>query len=240
MQFYFIRHAQSTNNRLYDQTGSWKGRSHDPELTDIGLRQAERLGQSLRQAGSNGANGTWDPQNVNGFGITHVYSSLMIRAAHTGSIVARALELPLMPWDDLHETGGMYLDDEATGEKIAQPGLARAEMAERFPNLVLPDSMYESGWWNRPFEEPEQWLARARRVLDELTTRHGSTNDHVAVISHGGFYYHLMTTLLGMPATDGFWFLMNNTGITRIDFEDDHVTLMYQNRVDFLPRDLIT
>ncbi len=33
MQLYFIRHAQSANNRLYDETGTWNGRDTDPDLT---------------------------------------------------------------------------------------------------------------------------------------------------------------------------------------------------------------
>jgi len=91
MQLYFIRHGQSANNALYDRTGSWSGRSHDPELTDIGKRQAEYLARFLRQANPGASTNGWDPHNVSGFDITHLYTSLMMRAVQTGSIVAEAL-----------------------------------------------------------------------------------------------------------------------------------------------------
>jgi broad specificity phosphatase PhoE len=32
MQLYYIRHAQSENNDLWDRTGSDQGRSEDPKL----------------------------------------------------------------------------------------------------------------------------------------------------------------------------------------------------------------
>jgi 2,3-bisphosphoglycerate-dependent phosphoglycerate mutase len=240
MQLYFIRHGQSANNALYDRTGSWQGRSYDPELTDIGKQQAEYLARFLRQTNPGAATSDWDPHNVSGFGITHLYTSLMIRAVQTGSIVAKALELPLMAWEDVHETGGLYLDNEATVEKIGQAGPNRAQFAARFPNLMLPDQLGEAGWWNRPSEDEAQWPIRARRFLSDLTARHGSTNDRVAVISHGGFYRQALLGLLNAPPSDGYWFLLNNVGITRIDFSEGHVGLVYANRVDFLPRNLIT
>jgi hypothetical protein len=49
-----------------------------------------------------------------GFHITHVYCSLMERAVATGHRVAEALDLPLLGWIDIHETGGMFLYDEET------------------------------------------------------------------------------------------------------------------------------
>ena len=39
MQFYFIRHGQSTNNALWETTRSNKGRSEDPELSELGHLQ---------------------------------------------------------------------------------------------------------------------------------------------------------------------------------------------------------
>ncbi len=240
MQFYFIRHGQSQNNALYARTGSWQGRNHDPELTDIGRQQAAFLARFLQRSDPPSASNGWDPLNSAGFGITHLYTSLMIRAATTGSIVAAALDLPLVAWEDLHEGGGIYLDDEETGDKIGQPGLNRVELEMRFPRLVLPDSLSETGWWNRPFEEPEQRSIRAHHFLDSLIGRHHNTEDRVAVISHGGFYNDFLAALLNLPERDGVWFELSNAGITRIDFGEDHVNMLYANRVDFLPKDLIT
>ena len=240
MQFYFIRHGQSENNALWKRTGSSKGRSEDPELTEIGRQQSEFVAQFLRRADSTAVVNGSDVQNVAGFGITHLYSSLMVRAVATGTAIAKALDLPLVAWEDLHERGGIYLKDEETGERIGQPGKDRAYFEAHYPDLVLPDSLGEAGWWNRPFEEPEQRLTRAQRFWRDLMERHGHTDDRVAVVSHGGFYNDLLAAILNLPEREAYWFVLNNAAITRIDFNDDRIGLIYLNRIDFLPKELVT
>ena len=240
MQLYFIRHAQSANNALWDRTGDNQGRSHDPELTDVGYRQAHALAEFLRRSNSAVSIEGRDSQNVMGFGLTHLYCSLMVRAVATGSLVAEALNLPLVAWPDLHESGGIYLDDEVTGEPIGLPGNPRSYFEKNYPGLVLPDSLDERGWWNRPRESPEEWPLRAQRFWRELCDRHGGTDDRVAVFSHGGFYNHWLVALLNMPEHQNLWFSMNNTAITRIDYGGLDTNIVYMNRADFLPRDLVT
>lgn len=225
MQFYFIRHGQSENNALWLRTGSEEGRSDDPGLTDLGRRQAEALAQFLLTAD---------------LGITHLYTSLMIRAVATGAILAEALDLPLLAWEDLHEVGGIYLEDKATGERVGRAGASRAYFTAHYPRLVLPESVAEAGWWNRPFEEREQRPARARRFWAELKARHGATDDRVAVIGHGGFYNHLLAVLLDMPTREGYWFVLHNTAMSRLDFHDRGVDLVYLNRTDHLPSGWLT
>jgi 2,3-bisphosphoglycerate-dependent phosphoglycerate mutase len=243
MQFYFIRHGQSKNNALLKRTGSSIGRTEDPELTEVGRQQAEFVAQFLRRAdppdlqcaGSGG-----DIQNVAGFGITHLYSSLMVRAVATGTAIARTLDLPLVAWEDLHEWGGIYLEDEQTGERVGQAGRNRAYFEAHYPDFVLPDSLGEAGWWNRPFEELEQRLTRAKGFWRDLMERHGQTDHRVAVVSHGGFYRYLLADILNLPEREGYWFALNNAAITRIDFDDERIGLIYLNRADFLPKELVT
>jgi len=236
MQLYFIRHGQSENNELWMSTGSHEGRSEDPGLTEVGRRQAEFLAQFLSQP----ASASSDFQNVAGFGITHLYTSLMVRAVATGTIIANALDSPLVAWEDLHEWGGIYLRDEQTDERVGLPGRNRAYFETHYPDLVLPDYLGEDGWWNRPFEEPEPRLPRAKRVLHDLLERHGGTDDRVAVVSHGGFYNYLLAVILNLPEREDHWFALNNAGLSRIDFDEEEIRLIYLNRVDFLPKELIT
>jgi 2,3-bisphosphoglycerate-dependent phosphoglycerate mutase len=224
MQFYFIRHGQSANNLLYATTGSDKGRDYDPELTVTGHQQAELLGDFLKH---------------NHFCFTHLYTSLMVRAVSTGMLVADRLGLPLVAWPDLHEEGGIYLSDEY-GKPVGQPGKDRAYFEMQFPNLVLPESLDSSGWWNRPYESAAERSARAKRFLQNLITRHGGTDHRVAVISHGGFYNHVLASLMNLSTRQSLWFVLNNTAISRIDFYPDKTDFVYHNRVDFLPLDLIT
>jgi 2,3-bisphosphoglycerate-dependent phosphoglycerate mutase len=240
MQFYFIRHGQSTNNLLWRRTGSSKGRNEDPELTDLGRRQAEILAAYLQRGKSDGAGEGGDNQNVAGFGITHLYTSLMVRSVATGTEVSRALDLPLVVWQDMHEGGGIYLDDDESGERVGKPGRNRAYFETHYPELVLPQSLDNTGWWNRPYEDNVQRALRARRVLDGLLEKHGGTEDRVAVISHGGFYNDFLAALLTLPSRDGFWFALNNAAITRVDFLEGRTALVYTNRASYLPGDLVT
>ena len=90
MQFYFIRHGQSQNNWLYSSTGSWEGRTEDPGLTPLGRQQADKLGQFLRQPGLTDLADPYDSQNIGGFGITHLYCSLLVRAVSPGTAVEEA------------------------------------------------------------------------------------------------------------------------------------------------------
>ena len=246
MQFYYIRHAESENNLLWARTGSSVGRSADPDLTEVGWRQAHLLAQCLSRTSASLQAKERDLQNTAGFGLTHLYTSLMARAVATGTVVARELGLPLVAWQDAHESGGLYLRDEETGEPDGLAGPNRAYFEAHYPDLVLPDSLGEAGWWNRPFEEREERTARARRFLQQLLERHGRTEDRVAVISHGGFYNHVLGALLDLPDRERFWFSMHNGAITRIDFPDqdsegvERIGLIYANRVDYLPAELIT
>jgi broad specificity phosphatase PhoE len=98
----------------------------------------------------------------------------------------------------------------------------------------------EAGWWNRPFEEREQRLARAQRFLHDLLERHGQTDDRVAVVSHGAFYNYFLSALLDWPRKDGYWFMLNNAAITHIDFSESRVALVYLNRFEYLPQELVT
>ncbi|MEW5869470.1 MAG: histidine phosphatase family protein [Chloroflexota bacterium] len=259
MQLYFIRHAQSANNALWDQVGSGQGRSADPGLTETGLKQAEILAAYLSRPGPGAPDGQ-EIQNQDGFALTHLYSSLMVRAVATGAILSQALGLPLVAWPDLHEGGGVYLNDEDSGEPTGLPGNPRSFFEANYPALTLPPELGEDGWWNRPYETRPERRARARRLLAELRQRHGNDHDRVAVVSHGGFFNHFMAVLLhlpdpaadipGAPAAQNPaadlpggplpWFTMSNAAIARFDFTPDEIKVSYLNRANFLPGELVT
>ena len=245
MRLYYVRHAQSANNHLYDTTGSGKGRSEDPLLTPVGWRQvgvvAEFL-QNMQNGNSGGAVPASDLQRVDHFHVTHVYSSLMIRAMATANAIAQAVRLPLVGRADIHEVGGMYLDDETNGSTISRPGQSRTFFQQEFPGCVLPDSVTEDGWWNRPFETPAERLPRAQRVWRDLLEKHGDSDDHIILVSHGAFFNYLLAAAVGLPdpAVSPYWFALNNASITRIDYRRGEVGVVYQNRLDHMPRDLLT
>jgi 2,3-bisphosphoglycerate-dependent phosphoglycerate mutase len=240
MQFYFIRHAQSENNVLWDRTGTDKGRKEDPLLTSLGQDQARVLAHFLHYGNPWGGYEA-DHSRPVGFGLTHLYTSLMKRAVATASEIALELGLPLMAWVEFHENGGIYLQDPQTGELNGLPGGTRRFFEEQYPSLQLPDWLDERGWWQSQTYEPEEarWQ-RARTVLDTLIARHGATRDRVAVVSHGGFYNTLLSCLMDLPPSEELWFSMYNAAVTRIDFVDGGTKILYHNRVDFLPVEIVS
>ncbi|PID85282.1 MAG: hypothetical protein CSA11_09740 [Chloroflexi bacterium] len=250
MQLYIIRHGQSFNNALWAKTGNYNGRLADPHLTELGEKQAYCLGQYIAQADQNGKPGVAiDQHNRFGYHFTHLYTSFMLRAVQTGHAIASALDLPLIPWECIHERGGIYLDDPETGEPISLPGGNRAFFAERFPRLVIPDWLQEQGWWHaRPYEQRVESVNRARKFLKELIERHGNTDDRVAIITHGGFIYMLQYVIFRPEKSEctlvedaaHTWLCTSNTSVSRIDFENNRLIQTYMNRVDHLPTEIIT
>ena len=239
MRFYFIRHGQSVNNAIYEATGRSDGRSEDPILTEIGQQQARLLADFIRAKDAQASADEQKPKR-DYFGITHLYTSLVLRSVQTGTLVGDALKITLVAWPEIHETGGIYLEDPLSGEFRGQPGKTRSFFKEHYPGLILPDSLTDEGWWNRPYETEEVRQLRAKNVLQVFLERHAGTDDRVAIISHGGFYVELMRQVFSV-AGEKIWFFLNNTGITRIDFDPDGVAvLVYHNRTDHLPDRLLT
>lgn len=248
MQLYFIRHAQSENNAHWGDDAYQE--SADPELTKIARSQVDHLARYLGENQKLDDSVTWNPQNRYGFGLTHIYTSLMVRAVGTATPIAQQVGLPLVAWPEIHETGGIFSrlpENKMTG----LPGMTRSFFEADFPELLLPDWLDECGWWqSRPFEEPAQRQPRAEKVWAELLSRHGDKNgqpEHrVALVSHGGFFMHLLTAALKIEMRrikefeHEYWFLMNNCGITRLDVIDHQVLVAYINHTDFLPDHLIT
>lgn len=220
------------------------GRSPDPLLTEVGKQQATHLGEFIANNWEQ-ADPANDSHNRSGFNFTHLYSSLMVRAVATGTAIAERVNLPLVAWETIHETGGIFNRDHETNERVGLPGPNRTYFTQHYPNLILPDSLGEAGWWERPFETREQTMVRAKTFLGELQQRH-EPDDRVAIVTHGGFFVAVLRTLFGFGTLDNeegsnrIWLHANNTSITRLNFGERQIGLIYLNRLDHLPTDLIT
>ena len=79
-----------------------------------------------------------------------------------------------------------------------------------------------------------------QRFLKAFFARHRATDDRVVVVSHGDFYNLMLTELFNLPVSEQRWFSLNNTGVSRFIFTGAYLAITYMNRVDFLPRELIT
>lgn len=239
MQIYFIRHAQSENNLLYDINGSSQGRNDDPDLTSVGEKQAKLLLEFFIN-NSPGEIIEKDDHNRFGFSFTHLYSSPMIRAIKTGWGISKSLKLPLQVIMDLHEGGGIFLENEEK-ELIGLPGKPKSYFLKNFPGLLLDQEMDETGWWNRPFEPYEIRKPRAKKVIQYLVENHNE-NDHIALFSHAGFFNYFLSALLNYDESESIRFNINNTSISRIDIEKSSniSKILYINQISFLPHELIT
>ncbi|MEP7292807.1 MAG: histidine phosphatase family protein [Chloroflexota bacterium] len=240
MELYLIRHGQSANNILQDE----KLRSFDPTLTDLGKQQAERLAQHLadsapRDPEYNLPDGVRDQR---GFGFSHLYCSAMHRALETAAPLAQALGLKPEIWLDVHEQGGMYLDQE--GQMVGFPGKSRREILGEFPDYVLPETITDAGWYDitHGYEALHTGAGRAIKVALELRRRaSGEFKDaRIGIITHGTFMDLLLKAFLGQLPNRGFYFSHYNTAITRLDFHEEYALLRYTNRVDHLPPEMIS
>lgn len=246
MQLYFIRHGQSVNNAGYHDPNYEE--HPDPPLTELGREQARILADYLKERQTITRSDDWNTQNQFGFGFTHIYTSLMERAAQTAAPTARALGIPFQGWTDLHEEGGIFARDPMN-RFTGLPGRPRSYFESNIPELKLPVELTDNGWWNRPFEEEQDRQPRSDRVLSELLARHadreGGPEQRIAFFSHGGFFMRLVSSMLALSwrqASHGLesWFLLNNCSISRFDIRRGEIVLCYMNRTDHLPPHMIS
>lgn len=244
MELYLIRHGQSRNNATMLQ--NIRQRVADPPLTEIGRQQAEIVARHLCEGVNpdliidSQFDGHANPSARRGFEITTLYCSPMHRALQTAQPIARALGLQAQVWVDVHEHGGIYEGHEDDGTLVGLPGKTRTEMAQEFPDYLLPDGIGDDGWWKGMHEPMAAAYGRAVKVAQELRSRQ-DTAERVALITHATFMDALLKALFHQIPNDRLFYYHYNTAITRIDFDGDgRLALRYLNRVDHLPPELLT
>ena len=248
MKLYLIRHAESANNAIVTGRGDWSARVPDPELTERGHQQAQRLAEHLTDPGGETRQHpilTGEGEGLS-FGLTHLYCSLMTRSILTAQYIAGACALRAVAHPDIFEKGGIY-DESADGTKTGAPGPGQAYFRERFPALELPDSVDEGGWYNRDYETEELFLHRLGQVVKDIKRRHALTDDRVAMVVHGDFIDQCLNEVTGFARRpenyqsiwEGTWGL-HNTSISRIDFLAGAEVVVYTNRLDHLPASLVS
>jgi 2,3-bisphosphoglycerate-dependent phosphoglycerate mutase/probable phosphoglycerate mutase len=242
MDLYIIRHAQSTNNALLDQ----RLRVCDPELTELGFRQAKILAEHLARGRDGGGEApSSDPEagawgHTASYGIARILCSPMRRALLTAQPVGQALGLRPEVWVDIHEHGGIYLDHGDSVGKVGYPGIARAELLAQFPGYAVPDELTDAGWWDDGYEELAGCAARAANVADRLRAM-GSSDERITMVTHGGFSSFLFNALLGPAQAQPTSYHHDNAGISLVRFKPDgRISVRYLNRVAHLPPEMIT
>ena len=245
-RLYLIRHAQSANNEIWDGSDHMVGRKPDPELTATGLRQAETLGRHLAHPEAEPRQHPFIPTDEIRFGLTHVYCSLMTRSILTAEYIAAACDLELQALPDIFEKYGIY-EVDGDGNLQGLPGPGRDYFKQRFPRLKLPKEFNDEGWWNRPVEDESAFIVRMQKVVNDIRQRLGQNGESIALVAHGDFIDQFVNELMGVvrhqPNYDNHWvanWAFHNTSISRIDFVNGSHNVVYMNKIDHLPNELVT
>ena len=246
-RLYLIRHAQSQNNAIWDGRGDDQpGRVPDPEITAIGHQQSRALAEHLAHPSAEPRQHPFQDGIEPRFALTRVYCSLMSRSILTAEYIANACGLGLEALADVFEKHGIY-DVDADGNMQGIAGPDRAYFEQRFPSLNLPERFNDAGWWSRPVEDEAAFLDRMRGVVADLRSRLDGTDEVVALVAHGDFIDQFLNELMGVvrhqPNYDNHWvanWTFHNTSISRIDFVSGAHNVVYLNRIDHLPNELVT
>lgn len=218
MELYLIRHAQSTSQVADDPNE----RVFDPRLTALGERQAALLAEHL-SAGK-------ERDLASGGAIDFLVSSPMWRALQTAGPLGEALGLAPEVWVDVHE----QVDAMET-----YAGSTREKIQRAFPNYVLPDAIDEEGWWKQASESQSACMERAIRVAERLEKR-ARSDERLAIVSHARFSDSLLKALLDQLPGHDRWYHHYNTAVSRIGLGGERLHIRYLNRVDHLPKDLVS
>jgi probable phosphoglycerate mutase len=181
---YLIRHGESVPN-VEPIIGGMRG---DAGLTARGRRQAALLEERLRRE-------AWRADRL--------YASTLPRALETAEYVARALGLPAVPDDELHELRPGEAD-----------GLSLDEWRARYGGFDGPPAGFDVF---RPFATGgESWgsfLLRTGVALTALVARH--PGETVAAVCHGGVLEASFYLAFGLgPTGNRVRFAPRNTSIT--------------------------
>lgn len=153
-----VRHGQSEFNVVYAETRRDPG-LEDPHLTDLGRRQIEAAGLFLR-----------DSEHRKG--LTRIVASPYTRTLQSATLLAEALDLPILVDADIREHVHFSCD-------IGSP---RPVLEQAWPHLdfgTLPDT-----WWPGPEDEAtvdRRAMAYRARMAEDAAWR------ETLVVSHWGF-----------------------------------------------------
>jgi 2,3-bisphosphoglycerate-dependent phosphoglycerate mutase len=245
-KLYLIRHAQSANNEIWDGSDHMAGRKPDPEITEIGHRQAQTLAEHLSHPQAEPRQHPFIAAKEFHFGLTHVYCSLMTRSILTAEYITTACDLELQALPDVFEKYGIY-DVDGDGNLQGLPGPGRDYFEQRFPGLKLPEAINNEGWWSRPVEDELAFIRRMQKVVNDTRQRLSQSDESIALVAHGDFIDQFVNELMGVvrhqPNYDNHWvanWAFHNTSISRIDFVNGASNVVYMNRIDHLPNQLVT
>ena len=176
-----VRHGESEGNLAHKAEGI-----SDSPLTTLGRDQAMRVGRQLSDSYSD---------------IVRVCSSPLKRAAETGAIIARSLNVPMEMDEDLREGSLGQWEGMDIDEMEAVYGLSK--------RICENPYFREHGG-----ESPYQLATRVSRAIERLAARH--QDKRVVIVSHGAAIAASLAVLLSTDPISGPQYRLNNATITEV------------------------
>ncbi len=217
LQIYITRHGESLGNipclSGQEQKEKTATERYDPELTELGQKQAAQLGERLKL------------QKFDA-----IFSSILIRAvltAHETAIRQSGDAVPIELIRDLVETGTPWdysghsvQDIQGRGAQVLAPRLIQGNAAD----WVAAEKI----------DEDEAHLKRAEGCIRYFKERF-KNGEKILVVAHGTFNTFLIRAALALNNTNDFNFCQENTALTKVKyFLDGKARLSYSNDTSHL------
>lgn len=176
-----MRHGESSANLRAIAEGG----DGDSPLTGSGIDQARRAGHYLQSKYRR---------------LDAIYSSPLLRAQRTASLIAAILDCPVTLRDELLE---------------GRLGAWNGKPMDALDWSLLSDDPHfrEHGG-----ESPSELASRSTRCLQEIAKVHGGQT--VLIVSHGAAINHGLARIFGTEPLTGHQYAIANTGMTVLDWRD--------------------
>lgn len=185
-EIYLIRHMQAEGNLYIVMQGHWDG-----DVTALGLRQAELLGERFRA-----------------LPVDALYSSDLYRARLTAAAIQKYHDLPLRTDKRLREINVGRWEGRFFGDLLHE----EPESVNMYMNC--PDEWHMDG-----AENEADVMARAFPALREIAEENGGRT--AVVVSHGVTIRCLLRAALGMTRGEQKKLpIASNTAVTRLLYEN--------------------
>ncbi len=183
--FYLVRHGQTVWNTL----GKTQGHGDSP-LTNLGVSQAENLGEALKD-----------------FPIDIVYSSDLGRAVQTAEIISEKLGKKSVPTPLLREMGfGIW------------EGMQLKKIEETYPEKFnlwrhSPDKLEIEGG-----ETLNHILDRQKQLIEELNNKY--ENKHILLVSHSVTVRVMLLHFLDSSVKNLYRIKIDNTALNIVEYRN--------------------
>ena len=218
MKIYITRHGQPATADDDEENPQYP--SGDPPLSELGRRQARKLGERLRADSFRG----------------EIFASPYIRTSETADIISEVNETAFYPEPAIREVTSENMH-QFTGRKLE-------ELRKLFPNIAR-DSRLEWPWWSMTPEVVNELRRRPQveeRVGGFLKRIMAPEAADVLLVGHAGSFSAAVEFLMELDPKGEFAYsgLTWNCALTEFRLNEDGLYPLYHGSVEHLEYDEIT